>query len=196
MRGYPSVLYGIDQCHAATSPAPSPDLQLPARVDAIPADLVGRATYDAQAPQVTYNVAYDLWLSPSDTTTPCQTDGTIEVMVWTDYNAKALLPDSLIVGTATIPYAVNGSSKAGDQTWSVYVNNVFGAGHTEPWGGTVWLVPNAADTTRQGTVTVDLSAALAVVGTLLRAHLRLEPLREQLLARHHRVRHGVRPAER
>ena len=167
VRGYPSISYGIDQCHAKTSPPQSPDLRLPARVDAIPDDLVGRATYDAQASQVTYDVAYDIWLSSSGTKTPCQTDGTLEVMVWTDYDARALLPDGLKVGTATVPFAVDGAFKSGDQAWSVYVNNVYGAGHTAPWGGTVWLVPNVGDATKRGTVSVDLSAALAAVGTLL-----------------------------
>jgi hypothetical protein len=167
VRGFPSVLYGIDQCHAATSPVPSPELPLPARVDTIPAGLVGSATYDAQGAQVTYDVAYDLWLSPSDTKTPCQTDGTLEVMVWTDYNAKALLPDSLKVGTMSVPFAVDGKQKSGDQAWSVYVNNVYGQGHTAPWGGTVWLVPSAADKSSRGTASVDLSAALTSVGALL-----------------------------
>ncbi len=49
----------------------------------------------------------------------------------------------------------------------MYVSNVFGNGHTQPWGGTVWLIPDAADATAQGTVTVDLSAALAAVGRVL-----------------------------
>jgi hypothetical protein len=167
VRGYPSVLYGVDQCHAATSPPQSTMLDLPARVDSIPADLVGQATYNAQAAQVTHNVAYDLWLSPSDTATPCQTDGTIEVMVWTDYTAKALLPNNLIVGTTRVPLAINGTVKSSDPTWTVYANNVYGGGHTAPWGGTIWLIPNTADTTIQGTVTVDLSAALAQVDALL-----------------------------
>jgi hypothetical protein len=167
VRGYPSVLYGIDQCHASTSPAQSPELPLPARVDSLPADLVGSATYDARASQVTYDVAYDLWLSASDTKTPCQTDGTVEVMVWTDYDAKSLLPDSLKVGTTTLPTAVNGAQKSSDQTWSIYVNNVYGNGHTVPWGGTVWLVPDASTATQHGTVTVDLSAGLGAVGTVL-----------------------------
>ncbi len=168
VRGYPSVLYGIDQCHAATSPAQSSKLRLPARLDSIPSDLVGRASYDAQAAEVTYNVSYDLWLSPSDTTTPCQTDGTLEVMIWTDYGAKALLPDSLIVGAVKVPYSVDGVVRSADQSWmTVYVSNVHGDGHTVPWGGTIWLIPSAANTTRQGTVAVDLSSALSEVGSLL-----------------------------
>ena len=167
VRGFPGVLYGVDQCHASTSPLPSPELQLPARVDSIPSDLIASTTYDAQASQVTYDVAYDLWLNASDTKTPCQKDGTVEVMVWTDYDAQALLPDSLRVGTASIPFAVNGVSKTGDQAWSVYVNNIYGKGRTVPWGGTVWLVLNNADKTSKAAVSVDLSSALKSVGTLL-----------------------------
>lgn len=167
VRGYPSVLYGTDQCHADTSPPPASDFQLPVRVDAIPGDLIGRAEYNAQGAKVTYDVAYDLWLNASGTTTPCQTNGTVEVMVWTDYAAQALLPEALKVGTTTIPYSVNGESRSGTQAWSVYVNNIYGSGQTVPWGGTVWLVLDQAEITKQGTVNVDLSAALADVGSLL-----------------------------
>ncbi len=165
VRGYPSVLYGTDQCHADTSPTPSSEFKLPMRVDAIPGDLVGQASYAAQGSQVTYDVAYDMWLSPSDTATPCQSDGTVEVMIWTDYASQALLPSALKVGATTIPYSVNGQFNAGDQGWSVYANNIYGGGHTQPWGGTVWLVLN--DPARSGAVNVDISAALADVGGLL-----------------------------
>jgi hypothetical protein len=165
VRGYPSVLYGTDQCHADTSPTPSPQFKLPVRVDAIPGDLVGQASYDSQASKVTYDVAYDMWLSPSNTTTPCQSDGTVEVMVWTDYASQALLPGGLKVGTTTIPYSVNGQFNSGDQAWTVYANNIYGGGHTQPWGGTIWLVLN--DPTKQGSVNVDISAALADAGGLL-----------------------------
>ncbi len=167
VRGFPSVLYGVDQCHAATSPRPSPDLQLPVRVRSLPSDLIGSATYDAQAAQVTYDVAYDLWLNASGTPTPCQTDGTVEVMVWTDYDAQSLLPDGSKIGTATVPYSVNGRVDPGNQAWSLYANNVYGDGHTAPWGGTIWLVLDAAHIAQEGTVTVDLSTALDAAGTLL-----------------------------
>jgi hypothetical protein len=167
VRGFPSVLYGINQCHAGTSPPQSPDLQLPARVESIPSSLVGITSYDARASQITYTVAYDLWLSPSDTETPCQTDGTLEVMVWTDYAAQALLPDGMRVGRASIPYAVDGISDAGFETWSVFVSNVFEDGRTAPWGGTIWLVLDAAEVVPSGSVTVDLTAALSAVGSVL-----------------------------
>ncbi len=167
VRGYPSVLYGIDQCNAATSPPQSPQLRLPMKVGSIPSDLIGSTTYDSQTSPVTYDIAYDLWLNASGTKTPCKTDGTLEVMVWTDYDAQSLLPDSLKVGTTTVPFAVNGTADPGNQAWSVYVNNVFQGGHTQPWGGTVWLVLDSAHTVKDGTATVNLSAALNAVGTLL-----------------------------
>ncbi len=167
VRGFPSLLYGTDQCHPNTSPTPSPQLQLPQRVDEIPGDLIGRTTYNAQGANVTYDVAYDMWLNASDTKTPCQTNGTVEVMIWTDYATQALLPDALKVGTTTIPFSVDGAFKSGDQAWSVYVNNIHGSGQTVPWGGTVWLVLDSADITKQGAVNVDISAALADVGSLL-----------------------------
>jgi hypothetical protein len=167
VRGYPNVLYGIDQCNAKTSPPTSAGLRLPMQVRALPTNLVGTTTYDARPSHVTYDVAYDMWLNASGTKTPCRTDGTVEVMVWTDYNARALLPDGVKVGTTSVPFATNGASDPGNQAWSVYVNNVFAKGHTVPWGGTVWLVLDRSHTLRQGTVSVDLGAALNAVGTLL-----------------------------
>jgi len=167
VRGYPSVLYGIDQCNAETSPPPSAVLSLPTKVASIPSSLTGSTTYETRTSQVTYDIAYDLWLSASGTKAPCQTDGTLEVMVWTDHDAQSLLPDSLKVGTASVPFGVNGDVHSGTDAWAVYVNNVYGSGHTAPWGGTVWLVLDAARTIKEGAVTVDLSAALASVGSLL-----------------------------
>jgi hypothetical protein len=167
VRGYPSVLYGIDQCHAPTSPPPSAALSLPTKLASIPTSLTGTTTYETQTSQVTYDIAYDLWLSSSGTKTPCQTDGTLEVMVWTDHDAPSLLPDSFKVGAASVPFAVNGDVDSGKDAWSVYVNNVYGSGHTAPFGGTVWVVLDAAHTVKGGAITVDLSAALAGVGSLL-----------------------------
>ena len=118
----------------------------PMQVGSIPSDLIGSTTYDVRGTHVTYDVAYDLWLNASDTKTPCQTDGTLEVMVWTDYDAQALLPDALKVGTPRFRSPSNGAVDPGNQAWSVYVNNVYRSGHTVPWGGTVWLVLDPART--------------------------------------------------
>jgi hypothetical protein len=160
-------LYGINQCNAATSPQASSRLRLPLKVSAIPSDLIGTTSYATHTPRVTYDVAYDMWLSNSNTTSPCQTDGTLEVMVWTDYNERALLPDSLKVATVTLPYSVNGAVRPGMRKWSIYVNNVFGGGQTEPWGGTVFAVLDKGSVVRSGTVSVDLSSVLSEVGSLL-----------------------------
>jgi hypothetical protein len=167
VRGFPSVSYGVTQCSAGTSPPASPDLQLPRPVVDVPRDLIGTTTYEDQVPQATYDVAYDMWLNPSGTTAPCLTDGTIEVMVWTDYDSRALLPGSMQVSTATVPFAIDGTAHAGTQAWSVYASNIYPGGRTAPWGGTVWLVLDGADATSKGTVSVDLSSALAAVGTVL-----------------------------
>jgi hypothetical protein len=167
VRGYPSVSYGITQCHPDASPPASTKLLLPARVSTIRPDLIGTTTYGANASQVTYDVAYDMWLSPSATKTPCHTDGTVEVMVWTDYDARALLPPSMSVGTATVPFSVDGAASLGTDAWTIYASNIFRAGQTVPWGGTVWLVLDAADAVSAGTVSVDLSAVFSAVGTLL-----------------------------
>jgi hypothetical protein len=88
-------------------------------------------------------------------------------MVWTDYDARALLPQSMNVGTATVPFAVDGAASSGTNAWAIYASNIFRAGQTVPWGGTVWLVLDHSDAVRSGTVSVDLSAALAAVGDLL-----------------------------
>jgi len=167
VRAYPSVLYGINQCSAQTSPPVSASLRLPMEVSAIPPDLIGTTSYSSQAPHATYDIAYDLWLNNSDTKTPCKGDGTVEVLVWTAYDEQALLPGSLKVGTASLPFKVNGIVDPGQHAWSIYVSNVYGDGHTEPWGGTVWFVLDEGHIVEKGTVSVDLSSVLSKVGTLL-----------------------------
>ena len=167
VRGYPSVLYGVDQCNASTSPPRAPALALPIRVGSLRPDLIGTTTYSSIARHVTFDIAYDMWLNSSDTETPCTTGGTVEVMVWTDYDDRALLPQSLLVGTASVPYAVNGRTHLGQHAWSIFATNVYRGGQTAPWGGTVWLVLDQAALISRGTVRVDLSTALSAVGTLL-----------------------------
>jgi hypothetical protein len=88
-------------------------------------------------------------------------------MVWTDYDPAALLPDSMKVGTATVPFSVNATTYAGDAAWSVYTSNVYQGGRTAPWGGTVWLVLDRGHAVHEGAVSTDLSSALAAVGSLL-----------------------------
>ncbi len=167
VRGYPSVLYGIDQCHGPTAPPRSPLLRLPVRLGALPAHVVGDATYDAETAAVTDDVAYDIWLNPSNTLSPCRTNGTLEVMVWNRYDAEALLPDSMKVGTVTVPFAADGTANPGTQSWSVYASNIFQNGQTQPWGGVVWLVVDAAHSVDRGNFKVDLTQALDQVATLL-----------------------------
>ena len=167
VRGFPSVLYGVNQCHGTTSPRVSKLLPLPMRVGAISADLIGTTAYSLQSPQATYDIAYDMWLNRSNTKRPCMTNGTLEVMVWTDYNHPAQLPGTMEVAAASIPFVVNGVANSGKQAWGVFTSNVYGAGRTAPWGGTVWFVLNAADIVDKGTVSVDLSSVLSAVGTLL-----------------------------
>jgi hypothetical protein len=168
VRGYPSILYGLSQCHPGASPPMATKLRLPVRVNAIAPDLVGTTSYSANAKKVTYDIAYDMWLNPSPTTAPCHADGTVEVMVWTDYDQRALLPKSMQIGTATIPFALNGADHTGAEAWSVFASNIDRDGQTAPWGGTVWLVLTGAEVVSEGTVSVDLSSALAEVGSLLR----------------------------
>ena len=167
VHGYPNVLYGMDQCHPNTTPRPSRLLPLPIKVNAIPSDLIGTTAYFSDTSQITYDIAYDLWLNKSGTKRPCRTDGTVEVMVWTDYDQRALLPGSMLVETASIPFAVGGAVKSGYRAWSIYVSNVYRGGQTAPWGGAVWFVLNHSDVVSRGTVSVDLSAVLSAVGALL-----------------------------
>jgi Glycosyl hydrolase family 12 len=168
VRGYPSVLYGINQCYASTSPPESPQLPLPMRLDSIPANLIGVTAYSAHTAQVSYDVAYDLWLNPSGTKRPCRSAGTLEIMVWTDYDAQALLPASLQIGTANIPVAVDGAAMPATRPWAVYASNIYRAGRTEPWGGTLWFVPSQAGAVSHGKVSIDLSAVFAAARLLLR----------------------------
>jgi hypothetical protein len=170
VRGYPNVLYGINQCHADTSVPRSRTLPLPVEVGSIPSDLIGTTSYSAPMRDVTYDIAYDMWLNNSDTKRPCTANGTVEIMVWTGYNDRALLPHSLMVGVATVPFAVDGTASAGTDAWSIYVSNIYGRGQTAPWGGTIWFVLSRPHATDNGTVGVDLSAVLAAAGTLLETH--------------------------
>jgi Glycosyl hydrolase family 12 len=169
VRGYPSVLYGINQCHARTSPPESPVLPLPMQVGSIAPRLIGVTTYSASAAQVTYDVAYDLWLHDSATKQPCQSNGTLEIMVWTDYAEQALLPAGMQVGTASVPFAVDHFTSAGAGAWSVYASNIEPDGRTAPWGGTLWFVLHQADIVSHGQVGVDLSAVLSAADRLLRS---------------------------
>jgi hypothetical protein len=166
VRGYPNVLYGIDQCRAGTSPRSSPRLPLPIRLDAIPPHLIGITGYSSQTSRVMYDVAYDLWLHPSGTKQPCRTSGTLEIVIMTDYAPRALPPDSLRVGTAEIPFAVGRTSRSGAQ-WSVYASNIGRDGATAAWGGTLWFVPGSADIVHRGRVRVDLSAVFSATGRVL-----------------------------
>lgn len=168
VRGYPSVLYGINQCHAGTSPPVSRRLPLPMRLASIPADLIGVTAYSAHTSQVTYDVAYDLWLHQTGTKQPCRSEGTLEIMVWTGYDARALLPASMQVGTASIPVAVDGAVRPAARAWSVYASNIDVGGRTAPWGGTLWFVPSSADMVGHGRLSIDLSAVLSASGLLLR----------------------------
>jgi Glycosyl hydrolase family 12 len=167
VRGYPSVLYGINQCHSGTSPPVSGRLPLPMRLASIPPRLVGVTAYSAETSQVTYDIAYDLWLHQTGTRQPCTSKGTLEIMVWTDYDARALLPASMQVGTASIPVAVDGAVRPGTHAWSVYASNIDAGGRTAPWGGTLWFVPSRADVVGHGLLSVDLSAVFSAAALLL-----------------------------
>jgi hypothetical protein len=167
VRGYPNVLYGVNQCYAESSPPPSPQLPLPRRLDAIPSHLIGVTTYSAPTSRVTYDVTYDLWLHPTGTRRPCRSQGTLEILVLTDYSARALLPASMRVGTAGIPFAVERVPRAGPPAWSIYAGNIGRDGRTAPWGGTLWFVPGPAGVVEHGRVSIDLSAVLSAAGGLL-----------------------------
>lgn len=167
VRGYPNVLYGINQCHASTSPPVWRRLPLPMRVDSLPPRLIGVTAYSAATSQVTYDIAYDLWLHPTGTKRPCRSEGTLEIMVWTDYDPHALLPAAMQVGTANIPYAVERVARPGTQAWSVYASNIDAGGRTAPWGGTLWFVLNRTQIVGRGLVSVDLRAVLSAASLLL-----------------------------
>ncbi len=166
VRGYTNISYGKNPCRASTSPAGDPALRLPVKVNALPADLVGTTSYSSQASQTTYDIAYDLWLNPSGTQSPCRTQGTVEVMLWIDYDRQAFNP-STAVASSSIPYAVDGVAHTGTNAWSVSVLNIYRSGKTASYGGTLFLVLNPPNVVRAGTVSVDVSKALSEVGRLL-----------------------------
>ena len=166
VRGYTNVSYGKNPCRAGTSPAGEPALRLPVKVNALPTDLVGTTSYASQASQTTYDIAYDMWLNPSGTQYPCRTQGTVEVMLWVDYDQQAVLP-STPVASSSIPYAVGGIARPGTNAWSTFVLNVYRSGKTSSYGGTVFFVLNAGDVVPAGTVSVDVTKALSAVGLLL-----------------------------
>ena len=167
VRGYPNVLYGIDQCLAGNSPRPSPQLPLPLRLDSIPPHLTGVTAYAAETSRVTYDITYDLWLNPTATGRPCRSKGTLEILVWTDYDAQALLPASMQLGTADIPAAFGRHHGLNRAPWTIYATNIGRNGDTAPWGGTLWFVPSRAEVIHHGHVSVDLSAVLSEAGRLL-----------------------------
>lgn len=167
VRGYPNVLYGINQCYARTSPAVSPDLPLPMQVASLPQPLIGTTAYSIEASNVTSDVTYDLWLHPTDTKEPCRTKGTLEVLVVTDYDARALPPASLEIGRASIPSAGGGTGGPHDRPWTVYASNIGSNGWTASWGGTLWFVPDRLDRVHRGRMSVDLSAVLASADRVL-----------------------------
>ena len=76
------------------------------RLDSVPPQLTGVTAYSAQTSQVTYDITYDLWLQPDGTTRPCRSRARLRSSS-DRYSARALLPASLQVGTATIPLAVD-----------------------------------------------------------------------------------------
>ena len=167
VRGYPDILYGLNPCYGSSSAPTSSRLRLPMQVARVPKDLTGTTVYTSHADRVTYDIAYDMWLNPSATVTPCRGPGTLEVMVWTDYNQKAVLPPSMQVTTATIPYVVDGLQHSGANAWSVYADNVYANGRTVPWGGSLWFVLGNSDIASHGTVSVNLESVLSSVGDLL-----------------------------
>ena len=167
VRGYPSVLYGFNQCNAGTSPAPSPSFPLPLQVDAIAPDLdrhdrlfgrpdrchlrrrlrpVAQSQFDANSVP---NIRHDRGHGLDGLRRPCLVACKPE-----NRNRELTLCDRR-----------DGSSAK--DAWSVYANNVYRDGRTAPWGGTFWFVLNKDDAVDHGTVSVDLSSVLASVGQLL-----------------------------
>ena len=58
-----------------TSPAGDPALRLPVKVSELPTDLVGTTSYSSQTSQITYDIAYDMWLNPSGRSGPAAAKG-------------------------------------------------------------------------------------------------------------------------
>ena len=111
------------------------------RLDSIPAQLIGVTEYSADTSQVTYDVAYDLWLHEDGHQAAVPDSGTLEIMVWTGYDARALLPPSLQVGAGRHPLAVDGVRPPG-HAGVVRLRQQHRPGRPDgPWGGSLWFVP-------------------------------------------------------
>ena len=163
VRGYPNVLYGINQCHTVTSPVEIPLLLLPMRVSKIPSDLIGVTAYSSQNSAVTYTSRMTFGSTPRTRRSPA---GPMEP--WKSWSGPTMTGapyyPSMEVTTASIPFATRGVVETGKDAWSDYVSDVYRGGQTAPWGGAVWLVLNQADVVSKGSVSVDLSSVLSAVG--------------------------------
>ena len=195
VRGYPSVLYGINQCSAATSPPVSPACGFPCDVSSIPADLIGTTSYSLG--RHTSPTTSPTTCGSTTRTPPGRARQTERSRSWCGPTTiKGLLPESVQTGTASVPFKVNGTLDPGNGAWSVFVSNVFRGGAYQPWGGTVWFILNEANVVNTGTVSVDLSTVLSEVGTLLQNNYGWHNFRAELLAGHGPVRDGVRSRKR
>ena len=119
------------------------------RLSAIPSRLIGVTAYSARTSQVTYDVAYDLWLHDSSTRQPCRAEGTLEITVWTDYDQRALSPASMRSGRQHSVRRRWGSP-SGPQRLVGDASNIDTAGRTAPWGGTPRFVPDHAGVVSHG----------------------------------------------
>ena len=170
VRGFPNVAYGVDQCSPGLSPPGSASFTLPIRLSAIRHDLIATTGYSPPPAGVTYDISYDMWLNRTRDT-ECQTNSTVEIMVWTDYSAGAPPPASLLVtSSATLPFAVNGVVNAGTDGWSMYVTGMDRTASNPLEGGTVWLVPNTPLLPDGGVIGIDLSSAFVDVADLLQSN--------------------------
>ena len=196
VRGYPNVLYGINQCYARTSPRPSPRLPLPMRLDSIPRHLIGVTAYSAQTSQITYDVTYDLWLHPPARSGRADPRARSRYWYGPTMTPERSCRPACRSGRPVSPSPSSGLPARAAQAWSIYASNIDRNGRTAPWGGTLWFVPSRADVVGHGRVSVDLSAVLSAAGRLLHDNYGWPELGQHVLARHRVLRPRVRPGER
>jgi hypothetical protein len=183
VRGYSEIGYGNPNAGNAPAdclvnsnpPANALGLKLPTQLKDIAGDLIGTTGITFNMSKVTNDVAYDMWLNNTGDSV-CEPNGTLEVMVWLDYDQGALLPSNLESSDhPPISYSVTNSSGqstyySGKNAWSLYSYNLEDSGQTAAGGGTVTMVLNAGiGNSLQGSVSVDLSNVFSDVGSYLQS---------------------------
>ena len=141
VRGYPNVLYGINQCYAGTSPSTSPRLPLPMRAGLDP------APPDRRDRLFRPDVAGHLRRYLRPVAAPERHKAAVQVAGHArDTGLDRLRRSRAAAGRhagrdGEHPLGRRPGRPPGLAAWSIYASNIYTDGRTAPWGGTLWFVP-------------------------------------------------------